>query len=141
MPKYQTKQREILLDYLETIPGEHFTAGDICEYFKSRGTCIGQSTIYRQLEELVDEGLVNKFFLTPADPACFEYIGKNVHHDGETCFHCECEKCGKLIHLHCDELVEIQTHLLQEHSFMLNPIRPVFYGLCESCRNENADRD
>ena len=31
MPKYQTKQREILLDYLETILGEHFTAGDICD--------------------------------------------------------------------------------------------------------------
>ena len=52
-PKYKTKQREILLEHLKTIPGEHFTAGDICEYFKMQGSPIGQSTVYRQLEELV----------------------------------------------------------------------------------------
>ncbi len=138
MSKYQTKQREILLDYLEKIPGEHFTAGDICDYFKTRGKSIGQSTIYRQLEELVDEGIINKYHLTPTDPACFEYIGPDVHQDGETCFHCKCEKCGKLIHLHCDELIEIQTHLLQEHNFTLDPIRTVFYGLCESCREQDT---
>ena len=60
-PKYKTRQRGILLEYLKTIPGEHFTAGDICEYFKSQGSPIGQSTVYRQLEELVDEGLSREF--------------------------------------------------------------------------------
>ena len=101
--KYKTKQREILLEHLKTIPGKHFTAGDICEYFKEQGSPIGQSTVYRQLEELVNEGLLNKYNLTASDPACFEYIGEHLHSDGEICFHCKCEKCGKLIHLHCDE--------------------------------------
>ena len=32
--KYKTKQRECLIAYLKTIPGQHFTAADICEYFK-----------------------------------------------------------------------------------------------------------
>ena len=32
--KYKTKQREILLDYLESVPGVHITASDVCEYFK-----------------------------------------------------------------------------------------------------------
>ena len=102
--KYKTKQREILLSYFETAPGVHITAGDVCEYFRSRGAPIGQATVYRQLESLVDEGIL-----------------------------CKCEKCGKLIHLHSDEMEDIRSHLLENHRFQLDPMRTVFYGLCAQC--------
>ena len=59
--KYRTKQREILLDYLKTIPGEHITAGDVCEYFREQGSAIGQSTIYRQLERLPKRSEIRGF--------------------------------------------------------------------------------
>ncbi len=131
--KYNTKQREVLLDYLRTVPGEHITAADVCRYFREQGTPIGQSTIYRQLESLVDEGLINKYIIDGTTPACFEYAGEESHADAEICFHCKCEKCGKLIHLHCDELESIGAHLLSHHGFRLNPMRTVFYGLCEDC--------
>ena len=131
--KYNTKQREVLLDYLRTVPGEHITAADVCRYFREQGTPIGQSTIYRQLESLVDEGLINKYIIDGTTPACFEYAGEESHADAEICFHCKCEKCGKLIHMHCDELEGIGEHLLSHHGFRLNPMRTVFYGLCEDC--------
>ena len=134
--KYKTKQREILLTYLRTAPGEHFTAGDICEYFRSQASPIGQSTVYRQLEELVDEGILNKYVIDPTGPACFEYMEREDHCDDEVCFHCKCEKCGKLIHMHCDELKEIQRHLMTDHQFRLDPLRTVFYGVCEDCKDE-----
>ena len=57
--KYKTKQREILLEYLESVPGIHITASDVCAYFKEQGASIGQSTVYRQLERLVEEGIIN----------------------------------------------------------------------------------
>ena len=131
--KYNTKQREVLLDYLRTVPGEHITAADVCRYFREQGTSIGQSTIYRQLESLVDEGVINKYIIDGTTPACFEYAGEESHADAEICFHCKCEKCGKLIHMHCDELESIGAHLLSHHRFRLNPMRTVFYGLCEDC--------
>ncbi|MBR5047865.1 MAG: transcriptional repressor [Eubacterium sp.] len=133
--KYRTKQREILLDYLKTIPGEHITAGDVCEYFRSRGSSIGQSTIYRQLERLVDEGILNKYILDAGSPACFEYVDRESHGGKEICFHCKCEKCGKLIHLHCHEILEMQDHLRGHHGFRLDPLRTVFYGLCDQCED------
>ncbi len=132
-PKYKTKQRSILLEYLETVPGIHFTAGDVCSYFKEHGDPIGQATIYRQLESLVDEGIINKYIIDANSPACFEYVGSDAHAEAEACFHCKCEKCGRLIHLHCDELKSIQAHLYDKHHFRLNPMRTVFYGLCEKC--------
>ncbi len=131
--KYKTKQRKILMDYFEKIPGVHVTADDVCEYFRSCSAPIGQSTIYRNLEILVDEGIIRKYNIDGNSPACFEYTGADTEEDAENCFHCKCEKCGRVIHLHCDELKEIQSHLIKEHRFRLNPVRTVFYGLCEDC--------
>ncbi|MCR5294476.1 MAG: transcriptional repressor [Lachnospiraceae bacterium] len=131
--KYKTKQKEVLLEYLKTNPGVHITAADVCACFKKNGTPISQATIYRHLEKLVDEGLINKYIIDAGSPACFEYVGAGSPPRAETCFHCKCEKCGRLIHLHCDELEEIQGHLLREHRFKIDPLRTVFYGLCEDC--------
>ncbi len=132
-PKYKTKQREMLIEYLESVPGVHITAGEVCEYLKKKGASIGQSTVYRQLESLVDEGLLNKYIVDGSSPACFEYAGAEGHADAELCFHCKCEKCGRLIHLHCDEIEVMQMHLFSEHQFKMDPLRTVFYGLCEQC--------
>ena len=123
----------MLLRYLETVPGVHITVNDVCEYFKEMGAPIGQSTVYRRLEKLVDEGLVNKYVIDVNSPACFEYVSPDSHRDAEVCYHCKCEKCGKLIHMECEELSEFRSHLLSEHHFKLDPVRTVFYGLCEEC--------
>lgn len=131
--KYKTKQREILVEYLKAVAGEHITASDVCSYFRKQGANIGQSTVYRQLENLVDEGVINKYIIDANSPACFEYTGHDVHQDGAVCFHCKCEKCGRLIHLKCEELSGIGDHLYDDHHFKLDPRRTVFYGVCENC--------
>ncbi len=134
--KYKTRQSTLLLQYLKTVPGVHITAGDVCEYFRKQGAPISQSTVYRHLEALVDEGVLQKYVIDANSPACFEYVGTASHEENETltCFHCKCERCGELIHLHCEELEEIRGHLLEEHHFRIDPMRTVFYGLCESCQ-------
>ena len=132
-PKYHTQQRDELLSYLESVQGEHVTAQDVCLHLQSRGGKIGATTVYRQLERMVDEGLVGKYIIDANSPACFEYIGREAHSREKTCFHCKCDRCGKLIHLHCEELEQIGAHLKGHHGFTLNPMRTVFYGLCEAC--------
>ena len=134
--KYRTKQREILLDYLRSGEGHHFTAHDVCSYLKEQGSPIGQATVYRQLESLVDEGVINKYVIDANSPACFEYVDHDHCCREGICFHCKCEKCGKLIHLNCDEMSGIVGHLNEEHGFRLNPKRTVLYGLCEECSYE-----
>ncbi|MCR4673795.1 MAG: transcriptional repressor [Lachnospiraceae bacterium] len=135
--KYKTKQKDILVEYLKSASGNHITASDVCEYFKSQGAPIGQSTVYRRLESLVDEGVINKYIIDGNSPACFEYVGECKSDEVHVCFHCKCEKCGKLIHLHCDEVEEMQAHLYKEHKFRMDPRRTVFYGLCEECSKES----
>lgn len=130
---YRTKQKTELTDYLKEKSGEHITANEICEHFRSQGNPIGLTTVYRHLERLVEEGLVNKYIVDKNSPACFEFVTKDAHTHDHICFHCKCEKCGKLIHLHCEELEKISVHLSEEHNFLLNPLRTVFYGVCEDC--------
>ncbi len=131
-PKYRTKQRDLLLRYLQTMPGEHITASDVCAHFEGQGMPIGQTTVYRQLEAMVDEGLVQKYVVDSGIPACFSYVGEGGC-EGEACFHCKCVKCGKLFHLHGNELNAIRDGLRERHHFELDLKRTVFYGLCEAC--------
>lgn len=131
--KYKTKQQDILIEYLRSSHGEHITAADAYEHLSKNGFTISKATIYRRLESMVDDGIINKYIIDSNSPACFEYVDKEAHTDSDICFHCKCEKCGKLIHLHCDELVGIQGHLFEEHKFKLDPLRTVFYGMCEDC--------
>lgn len=129
---YKTRQRDELRNYLQSIPGQHITAADICEYFKNSGKPMGMATVYRQLESLVDQGIVTKYNIDAGSPACFEYMGSHLSED--TCYHCKCQVCGKLIHMHCDELSELQKHILEHHDFAIDPLRTVFFGTCRECR-------
>ena len=130
---YKTRQREELLEYLKNLRGEHMTAAMVWEHFHSSGSSIGKATVYRRLEQLVEEGLVYKYVIDTNSPACFEYVPTESHEKHEVCFHCKCEKCGKLFHMHSEELEELQEELKANHRFSMDPRRTVFYGVCDAC--------
>lgn len=132
--KYQTRQMAELLSYLQSAEGRHVTVSEICTYFKEQGITVGTTTIYRHLERMVDQGIVAKYVVDGTSSACFEYLGGKEECHKPVCFHCKCEKCGKLIHLQCDEAVNLGQHMLKHHGFQMDSIRTVFYGICAECR-------
>ena len=136
--QYKTKQRDEIITFLQSVPGTHVTVHDICEHLKAQGCAIGTTTVYRQLERMVDEGLVSKYVIDASSPACFEYTGAVEHTPQTVCFHCKCVQCGRLIHLHCDALSNVRQHMLDEHGFALDLLRTVLYGVCEDCRQTPA---
>ena len=133
---YQTKQMAQLLTYLKTVEGTHVTVADVCSYFKEQGITIGTTTVYRNLEKMVEQGLVAKYNVDGTSSACFEYLGAEEHCHKTVCFHCKCEKCGKLIHLHCEDVVKLRQHLMENHGFQMDSCRTVFYGICADCRDK-----
>lgn len=134
--KYSTRQRDEILKFLMTVPGKHITVKDVKDYFEREGIRVGTTTIYRTLESLVDEGEVAKYELSGASGACFEYLDKNHYCHPSSCYHCKCEKCGRLIHIDCDEILKVEQHLAKHHGFAVNTKRTVFYGLCKECRTK-----
>lgn len=137
--QYKTKQMTELLTFLKSVPDSHVTVNDICSYFKDQGIQIGTTTVYRHLERLVSEGVVAKYVVDGTSSACFEYIGEQEHAPAPSCYHCKCEKCGKLIHLHCDEVESLRQHMAEHHDFEMDSLRTVFYGVCNECRNTKKD--
>lgn len=136
---YKTKQQELLLSYLRETKGIHFTAEDIRRHFAEKNITLGVATIYRQLEKLVSEGQVQKYFIDEHSASCFEYTGESSADGTEPHFHLKCEKCGELFHVECEEITEIISHLQNEHGFLLNPFRTVLYGICKSCGKKDLE--
>lgn len=128
---YKTKQQSAILAYLIALDGGHVTVAQIAEHFKFSGLDIGLTTIYRQLEKLIDSGLVRRYSIDGSGAACFQYIGQSK--SCESHFHLKCENCGCLIHLECGFLDEIHTHVLNSHDFDINSNKTVFYGKCSEC--------
>lgn len=131
---YHTRQRDQILQYLIAHQNAHVTAEQIATHLRSRQFSIGKATIYRYLDKLVSQGRVRKFYLEEGAGACYQYIdeaGQCQEH-----FHLKCVDCGVLIHLHCDTLSQIHEHIRQEHGFIVDPSRTVFYGQCAACREK-----
>lgn len=133
--QYKTRQMNELLAFLKSVQGRHTTVKDICDYFETQGIAIGTTTIYRHLEKMVNEGVVAKYVVDGTSSACFEYIGNHDKRKEVNSYHCKCEKCGKLIHLQCSEVESLRQHMMKHHSFEINSLRTVFYGVCSNCKN------
>ena len=131
---YKTKQMTEILTFLKSVQGRHVTVNEICDFFREKGISVGTTTIYRHLEKMVKEGLAAKYVVDGSSSACFEYLGAEEHCHKTSCFHCKCEKCGKLIHIQCDEIECLSRHMTEHHDFQLDPKRTVFYGICNECR-------
>ena len=132
---YQTKQKAQVLQYLEAHSSEHITAAELLIALNTEGAPIGSATVYRQLEKLEAEGLVRRYALDDRGSACWQFAGAEAK--AGTCrnhFHLKCTVCGTLFHLNCDHLHGIADHVAEEHGFVIDPARTVFYGICESCR-------
>ena len=131
---YQTKQRKRMDEFLQNIKERHFSAWDVYDYFKKRDFSASMSTVYRRLEELLNAGKIKKIFVDENSSAYFEYVGNFGKNQNTFRYHLKCEKCGKIIHLDCEDILSLEKHIMHRHNFNVDPLRTVFYGTCEKCK-------
>lgn len=133
---YNTRQRELILEYIKSNAENHLTADAIALALKSEQ--VGKTTVYRYLEKLCEQHIVRKYILSEGKSACYQYAGGADCHDH---FHLKCLKCGKLIHLECGHLKDIESHIKSDHGFIIDSSRTVFYGVCSDCANKETATD
>lgn len=126
---YKTKHKTRLINYLISKSNEHLTIQDIQKDLPM----IPIATLYRLIDTLIDDGVVRKYIIGPSSSCCFQYVSC-PHSDH---FHLICEKCGKLIHLECDEVNHFISHLEGEHGFNVDISKINFYGICKDCQRED----
>lgn len=127
--EYTTKQRDAILNFLKE-NNAHTTASDILFHLREQGYKISSATVYRTLEKFEAEGLVKKMVIGEGTGACYQFT------DSEGCaehFHLKCIKCGRLIHLSCEFMHEMEKHIYDDHGFTVSSGRTVIYGVCQSC--------
>jgi Fur family ferric uptake transcriptional regulator len=127
--EYSTRQRTQILDYLKDC-SSHVTASEIVAHLRESGSNVSVATVYRTPDSLHKNGYVKKYVIDERSGACYEYA------HGSECnahFHLKCLKCGALIHLSCEFLEKMSSHILKDHGFTVSSGNTVIYGHCEKC--------
>ncbi len=133
---YHTKQKDLILECLKA-RGGHMTAQDVIRALADAGHGVGSATVYRRLDRLVESGEARKFVVDEKLGACYQYAGNDGECERHS--HLMCVRCGKLIHLSCGFINEMDEHIWREHGFRVDSARTVFYGVCaQCCEGENA---
>lgn len=131
---YRTKGRQLILSYLEGTRERTVSVSEIQEFMNQQGNPVNVSTIYRNLDALVAQGQVMKFVSDKGDKSTYRYI--EPEHDCHKHLHIQCVKCGKVIHLECDFMRNIEAHVLEEHGISLLCENSILYGVCQGCKVE-----
>lgn len=133
---YQTRQKEWISSALKDCAARAVTVDELLEAICGGGLTVGKTTVYRQLEDMVQAGKARK-----AQNAQGGWVYQFVD-DISACayhLHCQCIGCGRLTHVDCDRLDDLQGHLLADHGFRLDVARTMLQGRCAACGE--GDRD
>ena len=129
----KTKNNQLLMDFVTTRNGMHFSANDVYKHFITSDISMSIPTIYRQLDKMTQDGIIHKYRTSETDAAMYFYLddesGKNYDS------HMKCTECGKIYPLQCHIAEEFAGHVEDEHHFVIHMDETVFYGKCENCKN------
>ena len=106
----ETKQRRIVLETVRSHT-DHPTANTICEEVHAIDGKISQSTVYRNLNCLSE--------------------------DGDLHYHIICLKCGKVIDIPFNYLSDPDEKVANATGYTVFRHRAVFEGICPECKTEN----
>lgn len=128
MEKRNTKQKEIILDILSKKENMfHPTAQDLVKLVLEANPSIGQATVYRNINKLVEEGILLKIPTTNN----FRYdINTHTH------AHLTCKECGVVIDLFDGDYQEIINNLESKYNVKIDNTNLIFNGLCEDCNGK-----
>ncbi|WP_283679272.1 Fur family transcriptional regulator [Lentilactobacillus sp. Marseille-Q4993] len=124
-----TKQRLAMLNYLvEEASKKYVEVTKLDAYMRESFPKMSHNTIYRNISEFEDLGIVEKQANGDHQSVKFQCDFKNEHHH-----HFICNNCGKVIELDdCPLSEEIVAQLpgckISGHLFQI-------YGLCQECQN------
>lgn len=121
-----TAERLALLDEIFAHHG-HIDAEQLLESLRAGGVKISRATVYRNLELLVECGLVHK-----------HRLGRNRHlyehvHAGQRHHHLVCAECGRVVEFISPGIAALLTEICRAHGFVPGRNALQITGLCNAC--------
>ena len=125
-----SKQRKRILEVLQNT-GTHPTATWIYDELRKDFPDLSQGTVYRNLNILIDQGLVKKIDFG----STFDRFDANTSEH----YHFICEKCGAIYDLEMPIIYKLNEDVKDETNFEVHSHRIEFYGICEKCKRRSED--
>lgn len=129
--EYTTKARTEILDFLQKNQTKTVSAIDIMNYLNSISLKINRTTVYRYLESLCDKQIISKYADDSGEKSVYKYCG--VDNDCGNHLHLRCTECGKIVHLDCSFMKEMNKHIFDEHGFSVDYKGSIISGKCKEC--------
>lgn len=120
-----SRQRELILETLRNAH-THPTAEELYAQVKQQRPSISLGTIYRNLNLLVELGVIRK--VESVGSASIRYDGRNDEH-----CHLVCSSCGKIMDINLDYFTSIDAKVLSDTGFTVSEHGIVLKGLCKEC--------
>lgn len=119
-----TKQRQKILDTIQASKG-HMTADQIHTLLKEQGESVGIATIYRNLNVLYAEHLVNRIH----HPDLGFIYDKNLHDH----YHFHCRECGRVEDVDIPFRDDLHSRVESELGCLVIDHDMSFEGICKDC--------
>ena len=119
-----SKQREVILKVVLD-RWDHPTSQMIYEDVKKLIPNISLGTVYRNLNQLAENNLINKVSVVGQDDRFDKTL--NNHYHGV------CNSCGKVLDISMEEAEFIKNHEFSNEKFKVNGHTVSFTGTCDNC--------
>lgn len=129
MRAIRTRSQERILNLLKTIK-QGISAQDIYVELRNRNQSMGLATVYRSLEALKLEGMVQVRTLANGE-ALYSLVQQDKHH-------LTCLQCGISIPIHQCPVHDLEDQLQVSHKFKIFYHTLEFFGLCGQCQINQA---
>jgi Fur family peroxide stress response transcriptional regulator len=121
----RSRQRERILELLQGT-GAHPTADWLYDRLKGEFPNLSMGTVYRNLNILVEQGLINRIDFGSTFDRFDARVGPH--------YHFICEKCGAIIDLPLPIDEALNRRVDEATPFAVSRHRIEFYGTCDRCR-------
>ena len=128
MPKYMTKQRKLLTEYLMRHVDENLSAGQIAEALSDT---ISKSAVYRNLSDMEAEGRLHRVMGGGSREVIYRYSGGSLCSQS---LHLSCKKCGKTVHMQKQIADTLVDSVAENDAFTIDKGETVIYGVCAACQ-------
>ena len=128
METRNTRQLEIILEVMNKKENMfHPTAGEIVELVLKHDPSIGQATVYRNINKLVNDGMLIKI---PTEDNFRYDVTINDH------IHLTCLKCHKVFDLFDEDYQKNIKKLENKNNLIITSSNLVLKGYCTTCNKE-----
>lgn len=106
--------------------GGFASAQEVHQLMTREGERIGLTTIYRALQHLLDEEVVD-ILLREGGEAIYRLCGEEHHH------HLVCKNCGRTVEISDGAIEKWAVQIAREHGFRDTTHTVELFGICSTC--------